>query len=327
VSDLTLTFACGPYDRMEPLRTGEIAPEGIRLDYIPVQAPREIFDRMVGKREFAMSELSLSEFVAQTANGDCPFVALPVFPSKAFRHGFICINTKAGIEKPADLSGKRIGVPLYTMTAAIWLRGILQHEYGVNLDSVTWVQGAVEKAGSHGTPHALPLLKPANIEVNDSDKSLGAMLADGGIDALIGSRLPDTLGVHPDVARLFPDFRAAEIDYYRRTGIHPIMHLVAIRRDVYEASPWIAAPLYKAFCAAKDKALQDLRFSGAQRAMLPFLYADIAEIDEIFAGDPWPYGIEANRATLETCIRYMVEQHFIAAPMPVEALFLPVGEP
>lgn len=326
MADLTLTFACGPYDRMEPLRTGEIKPEGIALDYIPIQAPREIFDRMVGKREFAMSELSLSEFVAQSARGDCPFVALPVFPSKAFRHGFICINRQAGIEKPADLSGKRIGVPLYTMTAAIWIRGILQHDYGVDLSSVTWVQGAVEKAGSHGTPHALPLLKPANIAANESGRSLGDMLADGEIDALIGSRLPDTLGAHPDVARLFPDFRAVEIDYYRRTGIHPIMHLVAIRRDVYEADSWIAAPLYKAFCEARDQALRDLRFSGAQKAMLPFLYADIAEIDEIFGGEPWPYGIEANRATLETCVQYMVEQDFIPTPLDIDDLFLAVDQ-
>ncbi len=142
---LRLSFACGPYDRMEALRGGEVAVAGIELDYIPIQAPREIFDRMVGSREFDMSELSLSEFIALRDHEDCPFVALPVFPSRAFRHGFICINAKAGIDAPADLSGRRIGVPLYTMTAAIWQRGTLAHEYGVDLDSITWVQGAVEK--------------------------------------------------------------------------------------------------------------------------------------------------------------------------------------
>ncbi len=322
---LRLSFACGPYDRMEALRGGEVAAAGIELDYIPIQAPREIFDRMVGGHEFDMSELSLSEFIALRDHGDCPFVALPVFPSKAFRHGFICINANAGIDAPADLSGKRIGVPLYTMTAAIWQRGTLAHEYGVDLDSITWVQGAVEKAGDHGTPHARPLLKPAKIETNESGKSLGELLAAGEIDALIGSRLPETLG-HGDVKHLFPDFRAVEQDYYRRTGIHPIMHLVAIAKEVYEANPWIAAPLYKAFNEAKDLALANMRFSGAQRYMLPWLYADIAEIDDYFAGDPWPYGLAANRATLETFIRYMVEQHFIPAAPKVEDLFLPVED-
>ena len=156
MSDLRLSFACGNYDRMEALRNGAVEIDGIDLDYIEIKAPREIFDRMVQNHEFDVSEMSSAEFVSMTAKGENPFVGLPVFPSKCFRHGFICINRNAGIETPKDLEGRRIGTPLYTQSAMIYIRGDLQHEYGVDLDTIHWVQGAVEKVGTHGTPHALP---------------------------------------------------------------------------------------------------------------------------------------------------------------------------
>ncbi|MBT5181662.1 MAG: ABC transporter substrate-binding protein, partial [Rhodospirillaceae bacterium] len=166
MTDLKMTFACGDYDRMEALMRGEIVPEGIELQFEAIQAPREIFDRMVQKREFMMAELSSSEFISMTGQGDCPFVALPVFPSKAFRHGFICINKNAGIKSPKDLAGKRIGTPLYTQTAAVWIRGMLETDYGVDLSGVHWLQGAIEKPGSHGHAKVPPLLKPVDIEIN-----------------------------------------------------------------------------------------------------------------------------------------------------------------
>ncbi len=324
MSDLRLNFACGNYDRMEALRNGVVDVEGIDLDYIEMKRPREIFDRMAQKQEFDMSEMSSSEFIAMTARGDNPFVGLPVFPSKAFRHGFICINRNAGIATAKDLEGRRVGTPLYTQSASIYVRGHLQHDYCVDLDTIHWVQGAVEKVGSHGHPEPPKLLEPIEIEYNTGDKSLSELLADGEIDAIVGSRLPTNLGIHPDVVRLFPDYRAVERDYYRRTRIHPIMHLVVIRRDVYDANPWIAASLWKAFEAAKAWALEEMRFSGAQRYMLPWLYPDLDEIDELFGGDPWPYGVEANRPTLEAYVQYMVEQKFIAEAMPIESLFVPV---
>src|SRR5690348_13489575 len=204
MSKLRLSFACGPYDRVEALQYNRVEIEGIDLSFVEIQAPREIFDRMVGAREFDVSELSLAEHVAMTARGGSPFVAIPVFPSKAFRHGFICVNRDAGIREPKDLAGKRIGVPLYTMTAAIWNRGDLQNIYGVDLSEVEWVQGAVEAPGTHGKPPAPPkLLQPINLRVNTSNKSLSDMLADGEIGALIGSRLPDSLRTRPEkVARL-----------------------------------------------------------------------------------------------------------------------------
>ncbi|MFP6734851.1 MAG: ABC transporter substrate-binding protein [Rhodospirillales bacterium] len=324
MTDLTMTFACGDYDRMEALMRGEIAPEGIDLQFDAIQAPREIFDRMVQKREFSMSELSSSEFISMTGQGDCPFVALPVFPSKAFRHGFICINKNAGIKGPQDLAGKRIGTPLYTQTAAIWIRGMLENDHGVDLSGVHWLQGAIEKPGTHGNAKVPPLLKPVDIAINETGSSLSDLLADGELDAVLGSRMPDSVVTSGDVERLFADFRAEEKDYFARTGIHPIMHLVAIRREDYEANPWIAQPLYDAFCKSKDAALAKMGFSGAQKFMLPFLYGDLAEIDELFGGDPWPYGVDANRKTLEALIGYMVEQGLIAESLAADDLFLDV---
>ena len=321
---LKLTFACGSYDRMEPLMAGAVVPKGIDLEFVATESPREIFDRMVGSQAFDVSEMSTSELIAMTGAGACPFVAIPIFPSKAFRHGFICINRNSGIKTAKDLEGKRVGVPLYTQTAAVWVRGHLAEEYGVDLATIKWIQGAVEKVGTHGTPHALPLLKPADITQNETGRSLSDMLANGEIDALLGSRLPDSLLESDQVVRLFPDYRAVERDFYVRTKIHPIMHSVAIRKELYQAEPWIAAALYAAMEESKAQALARLRVSAAQKVMLPFLFADLDEIDEIFGGDPWPYGVEPNRPTLEALIRHMADQHFIAAPMTAESLFVPV---
>jgi 4,5-dihydroxyphthalate decarboxylase len=323
MDSLRLTFACGRYDRTGPLRTGDVKVEGIDLQYVPIDEPRHLFDR-VARGEFDLFELSASEFISAYATGQCPYVALPVFPSRVFRHGFIFINTRAGVRTPKDLEGKRVGVPLYTQTAAIWIRGHLRHEYSVDLDAIHWVQGAVEKAGTHGQPKVPLLLKPVAIEINETSESLGDLLAQGKLDALIGSRRPETLGKHADVARLFPNYREIEREFYRRTPIFPVMHLVAIRREVYEKNPWIAPNLYRAFTAAKDFALARMRFSGSQSYMLPWQFSAVDEIDEVFGGDPWPYGIEPNRPTLEALVQYMVEQNFIARRVTLESLFLPV---
>jgi 4,5-dihydroxyphthalate decarboxylase len=321
---LRLRFACGLYDRMLPLYTREVRPEGIDLDFIAIDSPREIFDRMAGGLEFDASEMSSSEFISRKTAGACPFVALPVFPSRTFRHSFITVNRKSGIRTPKDLEGKRVGVPLYTMTAAIWIRGHLEHEYGVDLSAIRWVQGAINKAGAHGKPAVLPLLKRLPLEINDSGRSLDELLEAGAIDAITGTSLPASIRRNPDIRRLFPDFREIEKEYYRRTRIFPIMHLVVIRRELYEKHPFVAASLYKAFCEAKNRALDKMRFTGALRYMLPWMTADLDEIREVFGDDPWPYGIEANRPTLEALVRYMVEQSIIAAPAVVDELFVPV---
>ncbi|MPZ58065.1 MAG: ABC transporter substrate-binding protein [Rhizobiales bacterium] len=322
--DVKLRFACALYDRMLPLYTREVQPEGIDLEFVMINDPRETFDRMVRDLAFDLSEMSSSEFISRMSRGQCPFVALPVFPSRLFRHGFITINRRSGIRHPKDMQGRRIGVQLYTMTAAVFIRGLLQHEYGVDLSTIHWVQGAMDAPGAHGSPTVLPLLKPVSIEINTSNHSLSELLERGEIDAIIGATLPKSLRTNSDIARLFPDYDQAEAAYYRKTRIFPIMHLVAIRRDVYEAHPFIAESLYRAFCDAKALALEHMRFSGALRYMLPWLMTSVDQIDDVFEGDPWPYGVEANRPTLEALAMYLAEQAIIPAPIKVDDLFVPV---
>ena len=322
MAKIPITFACGLYDRMLPLYTKEVEADGIDLNFLPIDNPREIFDRMSGALEFDASEMSSSEFVARFAGGDCPFVALPVFPSRVFRHGHIAVNRKV-IRAPADLAGKRIGVPLYGMTAAIFIRGLLQHDFGVDLSQVRWIEGAMNEAKPHGHPTRLKLAKAVSIEPNAGGKSLSGLIAAGEIAATIGASLPSAVGRNGDIRRLFEDRHEREKDYYRRTRIFPIMHLVVIRREIYEQHPFVATSLYRAFCRAKDLALQKMRHPGTLRYMLPWMGSEIEEIDEVFGGDPWPYGVEPNRATLEALVQYSAEQGLIAGPVPVEKLFVP----
>lgn len=318
-----LTFASATYDRMLALRTGDVKPGGIDLDFVAIEHVREIFDRMGGSAEFDVAEFSSTEYIGRIGRGDRTFVALPVFPSRVFRHGFIFVNCNK-IAEPKDLEGKRIGTALYTQTAALWIRGLLASEYGVDLSGVTWVQGAINASGTHGRPSPPPLLQSPDIVVNEGTRSLDELLDAGEIDAIIGTRVPACYRRNIDIVRLFPDFPNVERDYYRRTRIHPIMHLIVIRRDIHERHPWVAGALYKAFVAAKDHAIAMLRIEGAPRYLLPWLQADIEKMDEVFGPDPWPYGIEANRPTLDALMRYMVDQHYLAKPIPLEDLFLPV---
>ena len=323
MAKLQLTFACGLYDRMQALYTGEVQPDGIDLNFIAIDQPRPIFDRMSAGQEFDVAEYSSSEFVQRFANKQCPFVAIPVFPSRAFRHGFIAVHKKAGITTPKDLEGKRVGVPLFTMTAAIYINGILQNEYGVDLRKIQWVQGAMNTGGAHGSPTVLPLLKPFPIEQNHSNKSMSDLLEERVVDATLGTSLPEAILTNPDIVRLFPNYVEIEKEFYQRTKIYPIMHLVAIRKDVYEKHPFIATSLYDAFVKSKKIALEKMFNLRALRYMTPFLMRDIDEIHEVFNGDPWPYGIEPNRPTLEAFMKYLTDQSLIAAPVPVDDLFVP----
>jgi 4,5-dihydroxyphthalate decarboxylase len=327
VSRLPLTFASCRYDRMEAIRDGDVVVEGVDLNCITLKSGRDVFDRMVGGREFDVAELSASEYTSLHGAGGSPFVAIPVFPSRVFRHGYIFVNTRRGVRTPKDLEGRRVGLPLYTQTAAIWARGHLQHQFGVDLSSIRWVQGAVEKSGTHGRPHAPPLLVPVDIEQNDRQEPLDELLARGEIDALIGSRKPQSFGRHPDVARLFPDYRAQERMLYATTKIFPIMHLIAFRRELYERHRWIATSFYQAFIESKRRALSRMRYAGSLAYMLPWLLAEIEEIDQLFNGDAWPYGIEPNRSTLQALVQYMFEQNFIAKMLPIEDLFIPLPAP
>lgn len=320
---LRMSFACGQYDRMWPLFSGEVRPEGIDLNCIPIENPREVFDRM-GRGEFDVSEFGATEFVIRMSSGKCPFVAIPVFPSRAFRHGFITVHRRANIRTAKDFDGKRIGVPLYRQAAALYIRGLLQHEYGVKLESIRWVQGAVNAPGSHGAPEALPLIRNISLEQNQSGKSLNAMLEEGSLDAIIGATRPVSLGRNPDVVRFFPDFAQAEREYYKRTHIFPIMHLIAIRRELYERNPFVATSLFNAMTRAKQLMATRMHNEEALPYMMPWMATQIEELDGLFGTDLWPYGLEANRPSLEAMMSYLVEQGFIPAPLPWDKLFVPV---
>lgn len=323
MSNLPITLACGFYDRMHALYTGQIKPDGIDLNFIVMDDPRQIFDRMGGGLEFDASEMSISEHATKLIAGNSPFVAVPVFISRVFRHQFIFINTKSGIKKPKDLEGRRVGVPLYVQTAAVFIRGMLQHDYGVDLTTIRWIQGAMEHPGTHGKPSVLPLLTKIDLEQNNSGKSLNQLLEDGDIDAMITATIPEPYGRNPNIQRMFPNFRAVEADYFKRTKIFPIMHLLAIKREVYEKHPFIATSLYNACCEARALAIAKMRDVGALRYMLPWLVADFHEIDEVFGNEFWPYGVEENRPTLEALVTYLHEQAMIPKTIPIEELFVP----
>jgi len=320
---LPMTFACGLYDRMTALYTGEVRPVGIDLNFIAVNDPRALFDRMAARQEFDAWEMSTSEYVSRLAAGKCPFVAIPAFPSRMFRHGFITVDSRV-VKTPKDLEGKRIGIQLYTMTAAVWIRGLLQHDHGVDLSTVQWVEGAIEEPRPHGNPTVLPPLKPVSIVANTSGKSLSELLEAGDIQAVVGADVPSAIRRVPHVKRLFPDFRAEERAYYRRTKIFPIMHLVVLRREFHERHPFAATSLFNALEESRSLAQRRMRYIGALRYMLPWLPAELDEIDEVFGGDPWPYGIEPNRPTLEALVRFLADQSMIAAPVKLEDLFVPV---
>lgn len=323
MSKLPLTFACGLYDRTLALHTGEVQVEGVDLNYLVNDRPRDIFDRMAGRLEFDASEFSSSEFISRFVARECPFVAIPVFASRVFRHSFIFINRKH-IKTPKDLEGKRIGVQVYTMTAAIFIRGLLSDEHGIDFAKCEWVEGAINSPTPHGNPTILPTAKKLTITANKSGKSLSKMLEDGELQAIIGADVPEAFGRNPDIARLYPDYRAAEMDYYRRTKIFPIMHTVVIRRELQERHPFLATALYRAFCQAKDVALGRMNYRSTLRYMLPWMHSELDDIERTFGGDPWPYGVEANRPTLQALVRYLEEQGVIAKAPAVDDLFVPV---
>jgi 4,5-dihydroxyphthalate decarboxylase len=321
--NVPLTFACGLYDRMLALYTGEVPVEGVDLDFLVEDNPRLIFDRMAGSQAYGASEFSTSEYVSRFVANQNPFVAIPVFPSRVFRHSFIFVNRKH-VKSPKDLQGKRIGVPVYTMTAAVFIRGLLGDEHGVDFSNVEWVEGAINGAERHGDPTILPTAKKLSISANKSGKSLSTLLADGEIQAMIGTGAPDSFGRNPDVVRLYPDYRAAEMDYYRRTKIFPIMHSLVIRRDIVDKHPFVAQSLFDACNRAKAVAQEKLSYFGTLRYMLPWMMAEVDDVKSVFGDDCWPYGVEANRPTLTALVRYLEEQGIVAKAPRVDDLFVPV---
>lgn len=323
MAKVPVKFACGLYDRMLPLYTKEVGVDGVDLTFEVEDNPRVIFDNMAARQAYDACEFSSSEFISRFTAGQCPFVAIPVFASRVFRHSFIFVNRKH-VKSPKELAGKRIGVPVYTMTAAIFIRGLLSDEHGVDFSDCQWVEGDINSAKPHGNPTILPTVKKLAVSANRSGKSLSQLLEAGELHAIIGTGIPEAFGRSPDIVRVYPDYRAAEMDYFRRTRIFPIMHLVVIRRDLHERHPEVAGALYRAFNEAKTVEAQKMRYRGTLRFMLPWMHAELDEIDAVFGGDPWPYGVEPNRPTLEALVRYLAEQGVIAKAPRVDDLFVPV---
>lgn len=316
MAKLRLTLACGNYDRTRALIDGTVQPEGMDLNCVAL-GPGEIFWRMLNNGEFDASEMSLSTYTILRSQGDDRFIALPVFPSRVFRHGCIYVHSGAGIQRAQDVKGKRIGVGDYQMTAAVWVRGLLQHEYQVAAEELHWVVAAPVCAG---------IDLPARVRISqiESGQSLERMLEAGEIDALASVVMPRSLFADkPVVRRLFPNYREVETDYYRRTRIFPIMHTLVLKNELFHREPWTAISLYKAFVQARDLNYRRLYDSNALVASLPWVVDEIETCRRIFGDQIWDYSIEGSRPTLEAFVQYLDEQGLTRRRMKVEELFAP----
>ena len=322
MSKLKLTFGCWNYDRTRALMDGSVQPDGIDLNYLnmPVE---ETFFRMLRHQEFDLAELSLSSYTVSLFKPERPFVAIPAFPSRFFRHSCIYVNAGAGIREAKDLIGKRVGNPEYQMTAPVWIRGILSDHYGVPVDSVSYFTGGEEEPGRS---EKIKLDLPPNIKVQaiGPTQTLAQMLLDGEIDALYTARMPSSfLKGGGRVKRLFEDYEPVERNYFKETGIFPIMHTVAMRRDVYEANRWIAQSMMKALWESQRRSYEDLYETAALKTMLPWLTSHVEQVKREMGEDYWPYGFEKNKATLRTFLRYHFEQGLSKRLLEPAELFAP----
>jgi 4,5-dihydroxyphthalate decarboxylase len=322
MAKLRLTLACWNYDRTRALLDGTIPIDGIELNYLnlPVE---ETFFRMLRHREFDLAELSLSSYTVSLFRENPPFIAIPVFPSRYFRHSCIYVHAGAGIREPKDLIGKRIGNPEYQMTAPVWIRGIMSDEFGVPVTGSTYFSGGEEEPGR---PEKIALNLPPEIRTESipQDKTLSQMIESGEIDALYTARAPSTFERGSgQVKRLFPNYQPVEQQYYQKTKIFPIMHTIAIRRDVYERNPWVVQSLYKAFLRAQREAYEDLHQTAALKISLPWLNSHVEETERIMGRDFWPYGLEPNVEVLRTFLRYHHEQGLSKRRLEPRDLFAP----
>lgn len=332
MSLLPITLACGPYDRTRALADGRVPVAGADLRYVTLE-PEEIFFRMVTNREFDVSELSMATYhviadKARRAGEPAPFVAIPVFPSRMFRHTSVYVNgdripaaTGAGqaAEAASALAGATVGVAEWQLTANVWIRGILADHYGVPVESVRYRTGGLDSPGRHEKV-ALSLPESVDIAPIPADQTLSDLLAAGEIDAIYSPRAPRSLGTG-SVRRLFADSRAEEEKYFAETGIFPIMHVVVIRRDVYEANRWLPRELLKSFTAAKRIAYDELARTAALSVSLPFSREEYERAAATMGADYWAYGIEPNRRVLSVFARYAADQHLITEPLGPESLF------
>ena len=317
---LSLSLACGPYDRTRALMSGDVRIEGCEINAVAL-SPEEVFFRAFGNAQFDIAELSFSTYLIQTAAGTCDYVGIPAFPSRMFRHSAIYVRSDR-IRTPDDLKGARVGVPEYQVTAAVWVRGLLEDEYGVAPADLNWVNGGVEEVGR---VEKAKISLPGDVRLSTAtERPLSAMLADGELDAIIAPRAPScfTRG-EENVGRLFPDYRADEIAYFRKTGLFPIMHLVGIRRSLVEAHPWLAASAMKAFETSLRQCVGALGDPTALQVSLPWLVAELEATQAVMGADFWSYGVEKNRKVIETLLDYHHRQGLSPRRLSIGDLFAP----
>jgi 4,5-dihydroxyphthalate decarboxylase len=318
---IPITLACGDYDRTRAIKDGRVTVEGCDVTYLPME-PEEAFHRAFKHQEFDVCELSCSSYIRTVDAGTSPYVGVPAFVSRLFRHSAIYIRTDRGIKQPSDLKGKVIGLPEYQITAVVWLRGILQDEYGVKPTDISWRQGGIEEPGRTERTPLKPIpgldLRPV------PDKALSKMLEAGELDAMFSARAPScfTRGA-PNIARLFPDYREVEKAYYRKTQMFPIMHLMGVKRGLVERHPWLPASLYKAFVEAKKYAMHDVRDINALLVTLPWLIAEAEESVALMGEDFWRYGVRENAKEIDAITRYAYEQGLVSRKLSLEDLFPP----
>jgi 4,5-dihydroxyphthalate decarboxylase len=321
MSRVPITVATWDYDRVRPLADGRVGIEGCDVNFITMRV-EEILERAFFHGEFDVAEIGLSPQLIALSRGTARYVAIPAFLSRMFRHAAVYIRTDRGIETPADLRGKRIGVPEYQMSAALWVRGFLKDEFGIAAHDMEWVQAGLEQAGRRDK---FPLNLPDGFPLSsESSGTLSYMLAEGALDAVVSARRPSCfVAGHAKVGRLFPDYRTAERDYFGRSGLFPIMHAVGIRRELAAQHPWLATSVYKAFVQAKRIADEDLAETTALKIGLPWVNAELDSTREIMGEDFWSYGIEPNRKVLAAMARYSFEQGLAVRLLAVEDMFAP----
>ncbi len=320
--NLELSIAVGDYDRTRPLVDGRVRIDGADPVFM-LLSPEEIFFRAFRHADFDICELSLSSFTLRTATGNNPYIGVPVFPSRAFRHTSIVVRTDRGIDEPADLKGRRIGVPEYQLTACVWARALLQEEFGVQPADILWVRGGMEQPGRVEKIN-LDLPSAVRLETAPADRTLSAMLEAGDLDGIIGPRLPSCFERgDPRVGWLFRDPTRSATDYFRRTGIFPIMHVVGIRRALAERHPWLPAAVFKAFEQAKAVALAGLTDTSATKVTLPFVEEQLRAARQLMGADFWSYGLGPNRKVLETFLHHHHAQGLAPRRIAVEELFHP----
>ena len=321
MTDINLTMGFNDYDHVRDLASGRVKAEGITLTHLQMEV-EEIFPRFSLNQEWDVSEMSFAMYSSAIAAGDAPFTGIPVFPSRYFRHSSIYVRADGPVSRPEDLGGKRIGVPQWSQTATVYVRGWMTDIVGVALSDATWFQSGVNQAGRRETA---PVRVPDGVSLTFvPDRSLQEMLLAGDLDVIFSARPPQAfIDGNPGIARLFPDFRSAEEAYFADTGIYPIMHTVAIKRDVFERHPWVARNMYNAFVEAKRRGVARLRQENASQIAIPWLTAIIGEATaRLFPdGDYWPYGIEGNRATIEPFLKYCFDQGVTARHLAPEDLF------